>query len=277
MATSGRGAAGRFATGNIFGSSSLGFAVGNPEFLSSADSKVLAYWRNLEHGTSIFEGRVFYGVFGAGFRTGYAGTPFTAVGDGAGQQFIPLGAAASFLSNRGKSPTSIVQNYLRTVGESRKIQMVIKKPIVGQEAYGEAFRDFGAPQRELDAVAQVLGSTGFTKGGFQSRGGGKVVGSQTFVTFESLRKGRREPSAASSATFVGRVGFVAGARLSPYTGSLVNFDRTFQREMTEINRLLAQALASEIALLQKSKTLRPDSSSGRLIDATLSSKNRFPS
>ncbi len=274
------------APGNFAQSGRLGFAVGDPTFLDSEASKVRAYWRGLEYGSTKFLGRTITGLWSnvggprgglitgrlAGFQEGSGGqqklVPFVRP-----QEEVALGATralnyllgSSDLGDRMRSRVEAGNFDVPTAG-------VIRRPIVAQNAYRDAVRAFGPMEREKEAVRQVFGQMGFIQGGRNFATG---RGGQKKVTFVSQRTQR--PAPLSSKGFVARTGFLTGRATSGFTQSLVTVDRTFQAELTKINKLLAEGLALQVAETQRGKIRRTQTSSGRLEAATLSAKNRFPS
>lgn len=283
-------------TGNFAAGGRLGFGVGITSFLESEQSKIAAYWRAIEYGLAVEDfgnGGVFFGVFGAGSRYAARGTafygPMAEFGGGTGQmQFFPLGYAASLLGGTG-TPTAIVLRHLRATGHATtaggqamanqrggNVVMHVKHPIVAQEAYTEAWKSFDAPQREKEAVEQVMGKLMFTTGGFTAGRNGVVRGAQKKVRFVDQMSGSSVVSKASHAAFRGRSGLLAGGASSARVRSLAGLDRTFQANMVEINRVLAEGLAAEVARIQKEKIKRKGTSTGKLVAATLNPENRFP-
>lgn len=278
------------APGNFAGSAPLGFAVGDPAFLESEASKVRAYWRGLEYGSDKFLGRVITGLWGdrGGPRGGLiTGGELDTFHDGTGgqqklvpfvrpQEEVQIGArrALGYLLGTGQLTYPIHRTFLSRLdqGDMRvPTAGVIKRPIVAQHAYRDAVRRFQPLERERDAIAQIFGNRGFTTHGKHFATG---RGEQGHVRFVDTRSRRQAP--ISSKGFVARTGFLTGSATSGYTYSLVNFDKVFQRELVQINRLLAEGLAAEVAEIQKEKTKRRLTSTGRLVAATLSPQNRFP-
>ncbi len=286
-------------------SARLGYGVGERAFLSSKASKVAAYYRGLEYGSTKFVGRTIYGVFGPGFRYASGGLPFSqASAEFAGgrgkQQFFPLRYAASIVPNSGKTPSRKLLNHLRAAAYSGadtsksinsrhatkisnkargsvgpgSLEVKIEHPIIAQDAYRRAFASFKPGLREEQAVLQVMGKLGFTSGGFRNGRNGSVTGGQTFTRFIDQRTRGKAPITAAGIRK--RFGVITGGATSGYTGSLVNVDRTFQAELIRINRLLAEALAVEVAKIQKESIKRPATSTGQLVDTTLDPRNRFP-
>jgi len=273
--------------GNVAYLGRLGFSVGNPEFLDSAASKILAYWRGLEYGSELFVGREIFGLWGEGTRLAPGSGGFFGAGHSGGQQFFPLGFLSTILPGEG-TPTAKALRYLRKAGEATtvggmrmantrgtSIKAVVKNPIIAQGAYKKAWESFMPAQQEKEAVLQIFRNTGFTSGGFQGRSHGKVVGGQSCTRFADVR--RRRPQAISSAGVLARTGFISGGAISGYTGSLAGFDRVFQRDLTNINRELAGRLAELVAQFQEDAIKRKSTTSGKLIAATLDPRNRFPS
>lgn len=281
------------APGNFAGQGHLGFAVGDPEFLASEESQVAAYWRGLEYGSEKFVGRKITGLWGnlGGPRGGLInGAPLDFFFAGNGEQKlvpfvrpqeeIEIGAqrALGYMLGTGRLSRAKYQSYLDALHQGElasHVIGVIEKPIVAQDAYREAFIAFDPGQREKEAVIQVLRDTGFTKGGFVAGRNGTVLGGQTKVRFADVRFRRRAP--VTGRQFVSRTGFITGGATSGYTASLVNFDSTFRAQLTDINRVLAEGLARQVAEIQEQKIKRRTVSTGRLVAATLSPQNRFPS
>ena len=280
MADFGRGAGGQFNSKFTLGR--LGFGVGIPTFLDSEASRVRLYYRGLEFGSEKFLGREIYGVFGRGSRYDYQGGGFYAPGSGEGQQFFPLRYAAGLIGGGG-TPTAKVLRYLRQAGRTGEkgsrsyvrgsnVVATIKNAIIAQNAYKDAFKSFGAAEKEKAAVLQILGGL---IGPVDARGaggrGGVVVNTTPLV---DLRTQRKAP--LTSRQFRSRGGFLTGGALSGYTGSLAGLDRTLQRELTQINKLLAEGLSVEVAALQRDRIKRPGTESGRLLQATTDVRNRYP-
>lgn len=270
-------------TGNYAAGARLGFGVGDRDFLDSEQSKVGRYYRGLEFGSNKFLDRELFGVFGSGSRLAARGTDFFAPspfeGGGKGQmQFFPLGYAASLIGGAG-TPTAVVMRHLRATGlanrgsagsqRSSNVRLVIRHPITAQDAYGKAFKSFDAPQKEKAAVEQIFGNAGFA-----SAGRGNIINKQVFTRYVDQRT--RRPAPVSSVQFRAKTGLLSGGALSGYTGSLAGIDRRFQRELVEINRLLAEGLAQEVARLQEDSIKRKQTVTGALINATLDRRNRFP-
>lgn len=269
-----------FQQGNVFGSGRFGFGVGIPDFLASEESKVAAYYRAIEKGLPVAafgNGGRFYGVFGEGFRFAPAGgqffSPSAEFRGGTGQmQFFPLGFVADLVGGEGTA-TARVLRHLKATGPGNTrtggVVMQVSHPIVAQDAYREAYEQYEPLKREQEAVDQIFRNTGFV-----TSGRGNVINNQKFTRFQDQRF--RRPASVSSATLQARVGFLSGGATSGYTGSLALIDKAFQRELVQINRILAKGLAEKVAEIQKEKIKRKATSSGRLIDATLNVRNRFP-
>lgn len=269
------------APGNFAQSGRLGFAVGDPGFLDSEQSRVRAYWRGLEEGSTKFVGRTITGLWSnqGGPRGRLIGGYLSPFREGVGQKFVPFSRPNSleeigswYLLGQRRA-----LRYLHQMGADDPLRknMVsgrIQKPIVAQAAYREAVGRFNPLEREKEAVKQVFGNMGFVSGGRNFATG---RGGQTKTRFVDQRS--RRPQPISSRGFVARTGFLTGSATSGYTASLVSIDRTFQSELTKINKLLADGLAAEVARIQKDKIKRPTVSTGRLVAATLNPKNRFPS
>lgn len=265
------------APGNFAQSGRLGFAVGDPDFLDSEASKIRAYWRGLEHGSIKFLNRRITGLWSnMGGPRGrlITGGPLSAFGEGFEQKLVP------FVRPQENVALGIKRalRYLRETDPQAHrghVSGLIQNPIVAQNAYRDAVRQFDPLRKEASAVEQVLRNQGFTSGGYMGGRHGVVRGGQSFTRFADVRS--RRPAPISSRDFVARTGFLTGSATSGYTASLVNFDKVFQRELTQINKLLAEGLAAEVAKIQKERIKRDLTSSGRLIAATLNPKNRFPS
>lgn len=273
MAEFGRDAGGRF--NSNFSLGRLGFGVGNPDFLNSEASKVALYYRGLEYGSTKFLGREIFGLFGSGSRMDFKGGELSAPGRGSGQQFFPLRYIAEFLPGGGTA-TAKALRYLRRNGGSKthgsNVVATIKNPIVAQNAYKDAYASFGPGAREEEAVRQVLGGLIGVVDASKARPGA-VVDKTTPLIDQRFRRA----SPVTSAQIRQRSGFLSGGALSGYTGSLARIDQTLIRELIQINKKLAEGLASEVARLQQEAIKRPGTESGRLIEATTDARNRFPS
>lgn len=269
----GRGAGGRFAEGNIFGSGHLGYAVGNPEFLESEESKAGLYFRSIEFGTHGFVGRHLAGAWGYGPRGARINEEAVPFGRPSDQVFVPfastlegpdllLGAARARryltkLGFRGEATGQVGPRGGKGRYSGPAVRGVVKHEIVAMNAYEKAAAAFQPAEREWEAIKQAFAVSG--------------------LDLTKDVRGRRTPTKAVSATFVGRTGFMRGFATSEGGRSLAKIDRTFQSELTDANRLLAEALASEVALEQKNLIKRRGSSTGQLEASTLDRRNRFPS
>lgn len=272
MPSAGRGAGGRFAAGNIFGSSRLGYAVGDPAFLESEQSKAGKYFRSIEFGTQGFVGRILAGAWGFGPRGARINEEATPFGPRGEQVFIPFAAtlegadlmlgaqrARRYLTKlgfKGSATGEVGPRGGRQRFSGPAVRGVVRHEIVAMDAYAKAAAAFQPAARELEAIKQAFLESG--------------------LTLEKDVKGRRTPTKAASAAFVGRTGLLAGHATSAGGLSLAKIDKTFQSELTNANRLLAEALAGEVALEQRDLTKRKASSTGFLEESTLDRRNRFP-
>lgn len=260
----GHDALGHFAPGNLFGSGWLGYAVGNQEFLESSESKVGKYFRSIEYGTHGFEGRMLSGLWGEGTRLRPAGdlVPF---GPPAGQQFFPFGASTG--DPRLSSPAAAM-HHLREGGfadEGRPaMRGRVTHEIAPMGAYEKGAQQFDVVTREMRAIEQAFRDSGLgtvvAAGGRKPRGRNNAYGA---------------PGRRFQARLTGR-GFIQAQALSTRSRSLATVERVFQANLTEANRLLAHALASEVALAVTESLKRPLTSKGWLEEATLAAENRFP-
>lgn len=271
MAGSGRGAGGRFATGNLFGSSRLGYAVGNPAFLESEQSKAGKYFRSIEFGTHGFVGRVLAGAWGIGPRGARINEEATPFGAPREQVFVPF--AATLQAEDLALGARRARRYLTKLGykgivtgegprggkrySGPAVRGVVRHEIQAMDAYAKAAAAFQPGERELQAIIQAFRESG--------------------LDVSREQKGRRTPTKAATATFVGRTGFMVGHAVSQGGLSLAKIDKTFQKELIDANRLLAEALAGEVALQQKELIKRKAVSTGTLEESTLDRRNRFPS
>lgn len=272
--------------GNFAQSGRLGYTVGDPVWLNSEASKVKSYWRQVEYGNADMVGRYIGGLWTSdaserGARIGGGDlVPF----GGHGQQFVPF-------FREMKTPEDAIQGAMSALGylrQERKISFVqyrafrlaleqhgveasvptlgqIKQAIIGQEAYKQAFAGFDAPQRETEAIIAIFGRMNyFTAGGYKR----SVLADRT---------GRAKSTQAASRTFVKRTGFLGGFALSQKNLSLGQIDQTFRRELTQVNRLLAEELATRVSEIQQEATKRPAVQTRALAKATMAPENRFPS
>lgn len=134
----------------------------------------------------------------------------------------------------------------------------VKHEIEPKDAYERAFASFDPAARELDAIKQAFSNAGISS---------------------SDAKGRSRVSAASRSSFLSnnlRGRFISGSVLSQRSLSLAKIDSQFRAELTVANRILAEALAGEVALVYKESLKRPEQSTGKLVESTLDSRNRFP-
>lgn len=270
MPASGRSAGGQFAPGNVFGSSRLGYAVGFPSFLESEQSKAGKYFRSIEFGTHGFIGRVLAGAWGYGPRGAKINEEAVPFGPPSNQVFVPF---AKTLDAEGLILSAHrARRYLTNLGYRGEVvatgprggkkyggppvRGVVKHEIKAMDAYQQAAARFEPAVREVEAIKQAFANSG--------------------LNLSKDVRGRRAPTKAATARFVGRVGAMAGFATSAGGLSLTKIDKVFQSELTDANRLLAQALASEVAIQQKDSLKRAGSSTGKLEESTLDRRNRFP-
>lgn len=253
-----RGPGGRFTS--VGASHALGFAVGNEEFLNSAESKAGRYFRSIEHGTHGFVGRKLTGLWGAGTRgepTGALGPPNA---ERSGEQFFPI----RWTPDPRLATAKTALAYLEKHGFARQLRGVVKHEIAPMNAYGKAVESFNPVERELAAIEQAFKDSGLEmamqSSGLRQRGSSRSYG----------------PVGARFTTRLRGAGFIHAQALSTRSRSLVNIDRQFQSNLIQANRLLAEAFASEVALAIKESLKRPLTSKGWLEEATLDPRNRFP-
>lgn len=140
-----------------FFSTPEGFTVGVPSFLNRSQAK---YWRQIEHGTAIHVGREIYGVWGRRFsgewhaaKYGrYPGTnpPYTLHGQGDGEKFQPMSTMNSGAIKRRH------QAMFTDSHEGAGFKARISRPIIAQDAYTRAFREFRRKNRPLNLLRAVV-------------------------------------------------------------------------------------------------------------------------
>jgi hypothetical protein len=252
----------RFTTGNIESSKRLGFAVGNLAFLESQESRVGLYFRSVEFGTHGFIGRKLTGLWGLGTRLVPATGDFVPSGLGTGQQFFPLGPSTG---NAVLADRTSALAYLRKADLPRRLRGIVRHEIEPMNAYKRAGEKFNVREREREAIKQAFAESGL---GLASSASGVKPRGRSNVTGEVGKRFETRLEAA---------GFFEVHALSTRSRSLANIDRTFQAELTNANRLLAEALAGEVALLIKESLKRPLTSKGWMAAAATDRRNRFPS
>jgi len=277
--------------GNFAQSGRLGFGVGDPVWLNSEASKVRSYWRQVEYGNADLVGRYLGGLWSSvpGERGSRIGGEDLVPFGGGGQQFVPFfremrtpedaieGALAALGYLRNERKISFVQyrefrNRLEAEGVEARVPTLgqIKKAIVGQEAYKQAWASFDGPAQETEAIVAIFGQMSYFTSGVGGRGGYKR-------SVLADRSGRAKATKADTRAFLKRTGFITGSALSQKNQSLGQIDQTFRRELTQVNRRLAEALAQRVAEIQEEATKRPAVQTRALAKATLAPENRFPS
>ncbi len=247
--------------GNIAGFSAIGFGVGNPDFLNSAASKVQAYYREIEFGTTRFVGRRIYGLFGdeAGPRGGLINGTLTPFGGRVDQKFVPF-AEPETNPVGGRRAAAYLRRQEKIKGDQAAgaVSGIIKREIVAQKAYAKAAAAFNPLEQERTAIQEAF--------------------SQTFTDPSSALSGRgRQRKTAGAASFKKRSGLQVTFTLSGFQTSLQKVDQAFITELTNANKILALRLADKVAEEQDQLIKRRLVSSGRLVSATLDPANRFPS
>lgn len=233
---------------SVTASRALGYAVGNTEFLDSEQSKVAKYWRSIEFGTHGFIGTPLLMLRGP--KTNKWGK-MTDLRDARG----PLGRGLGALDEGGED------EEFGGDGSARKLlkMVIVEHEIEPHEAYKKGAAQFDPVAREKEAIEQAFINSGLdvTR---DLRGRGNAIGDTGRRVTARLKGG----------------GFLSAQSLSTRARSAVQVDRQFQSELIALNRMLAEALASEVALALQESYVRPEQSTGWLEEATLSPKNRFP-
>jgi hypothetical protein len=144
-------------------------------------------------------------------------------------------------------------SYLRSVAPGRG-NAVVRREITAMDAYGRAFAAFDPAVKEKALLEQQLGH--LLKG-----------------------SGIKQLKSAVSQSFVGRAqgqGFLTASATLRYSGGFANLRGDFRSLMRDVNVSLAEALAAEVAAEIRQSLKRPGTSTGRLEEAALDSKNRLP-
>lgn len=262
----------RFAAGNITSLSRFAFGVGNLEWLNSETSKVALYWREIDQGTHGFIGRKLAGAWGneGGPRGELIGGPAVGFGEGRGQKFIPFAATLRSEDELAKGAVR-AHSYLRRLGNrGASTRGVVKHEITAHRFFERAAENFDPVAREKEAIAAAFENSG-------------ILGKPTRANVASAL-GRKKPTGRprqqiSSARAKSRLGgFLHVSVLSAGSQSLANVGgfTDFQRELTAANRLLAKEFADLVAAEFVSSRVRAATATGRLEEALLDRRNRFP-
>lgn len=253
------------APGNIAGSARLGFGVGDKAFMDEMTAKRGQYWRQIEYGSAVHVGHAIAGLWGdrGGPRGALIdGGALSGFGEGAGQKFVPFVNPMDVEegSRRARNYLLRTQGHRKDAGMLGGTRGIIKKPIEAEEFFERAWANFDPVDRERTAVRQAFRDAGRVTFG----SGGATIRNQA----RNMRFGAENL----------RGGFGLAARLSEAILDVaVIDDQVFQRELTSTNRLLAEALAQEVAAALKEGLVRPGVSTGELEEIILDPRNRFPS
>lgn len=246
-----RNARGQWAPSNLTSQGNLGFAVGNLEFLEGQESRIGKYFRSIEYGTH-----------------GFIGTPLFVLGsarENAMGKVSDLRDARKALA-REMDKAAEGEGEGEGDGKPRRGMKIVKvrHEIAPMGAYEKAWGKFDPVQREKAAIEQAFRDSGLESAAAAS---GKKP------------RGRSNSSGAVGASFTSRMqgrGFIKAGAISTRSRSLAQIDRQFQSNLREANRLLAEALAAEVALAVRESLKRPEESQGWMEEATLDGRNRFP-
>lgn len=236
-----RTAGGRFGAGNLSSQSAIGYGVGIASFIDSEADRAILYYREIEGGTTRFVGRTIYGLWSDGPRGSLSHGDLSPFGESRAQQFVPSKLVDSPLDRR-----------------KRPAKGVIKEPIVAQNAYRLGANEWRPAQREIEAM-----QTAFR---------------QSYSNQNTLISQRTaQPQTTTTPQLRARTGVSLSFALTGLTQSLQKADQQFAKELTALNKDLALGLANVIAAKQEELIKRKGVSSGKLVDATLDARNRYPS
>lgn len=272
-------------------SSRFGFAVGNRAWMDGQNDRVARYWRAIEYGSDYWVGRQVAGLWGNSPepRGNLHSTATSFFGEGAGQKFVPFfGSVGDNMSAKARAAYFYARRELgipdprhghhgKSDSSSFPTLGTIRRPIAPARFYERALEAFDAPAEERQALRKAFNfanSAGYTtprqiaqryfrgaEGAPPALNGGKELSAGAF---------RKGAGAGFALAFT-----ISGPAQGLSRNALGHFS-TFQRELIELNRILARRLQEAVVAEAEASIKRKDVSTGRLVEALAAPQNRFP-